>query len=342
MPQLKKSFYSPSGSDVHVNRPLTNISMAFMQMSSAYVASRVFPSIAVEKKSDVYYTYDRGEFNRDSMEERAPGTESAGGTYTVATEPYFAKVQAYHKDIADEIRANQDNPLNLDREATEFVSTKAMIRRERTWVERYFKTGLWSFEVDGNAARSAAFDPASESDNDLVHWNDADGTPIEDVRLLKRAVLESTGFMPNVLTLGRPVFDSLVDHPDIVGRLDRGQTSGAAKANKDSLAALFELEEILVMDAIHNDAVEGADPDHKFIGGKHGLLSYRPMTPGLLTPSAGYTFNWTGFLGATPEGARIKRFRMVHLESDRIEGEIAYDQKLISADLGVFMNGIVQ
>jgi len=58
-------------------------------------------------------------------------------------------------------------------------------------------------------------------------------------------------------------------------------------------------------------------------------------------PSGGYTFSWNGFAGAGPQGQRIKRFRMEHLESDRIEAQMAYDQKLVGADLGCYFATIV-
>lgn len=339
-------FTQPSRSDVHVNRPLTNISIAFLQSADAFVASQVFPNIPVGKQSDAYFTYERGEFNRDEMEERAPGTESAGGTYQIGTDTYFARTRAYHKDVPDQVRSNADDPISLDREATEFITRKGLIKREVTWAAAYFTAGdpgdTWTFDVDGAASRSAAFDPTSAGNNDVVYWDDASSTPIEDVRLLKRYVLESTGFMPNTLTLGRAVFDALVDHPDIVGRLDRGQTTGPAKANRDALAALFEVENVLVMDAIQNTAKEGQTAVHSFIGGKHALLSYKPPTPGILTPSAGYTFSWTGFVGTGSDGMRIKRFRMDHLESDRVEIDMSYDQKKVSADMGAFFGSIVQ
>jgi hypothetical protein len=61
-----------------------------------------------------------------------------------------------------------------------------------------------------------------------------------------------------------------------------------------------------------------------------------------MTPSAGYTFSHTGYTGATGNGTRIKRFRMDAIESDRIEIDMAYDQKLIAADLGYFFGAIVQ
>lgn len=336
----------PSRGDVHVNRPLTNISIAFLQNADHFVAARVFPEIPSDKRSNLYFTYNRGDFNRDEMEERAPGAESAGGTYSIGQDNFFCRVRAFHRDIPDQIRSNADQPLNQDREATEFVTHKALIKREVLWAAQYFQAlnpgDIWTFDVDGAAAASVAFDPTSAANNDKVFWNRANSTPIEDVRQGKRFVLENTGFIPNVLTLGRATFDTLVDHPDIVGRLDRGQTTGPAMANRAALAALFEVEEITVMDGIQNTAAKGQSSVHSFIGGRHALLSYRPATPGVMTPSAGYTFTWTGFLGATTNGMRIKRIRGDLIESDRIEIDAAYDQKKVSADLGYIFGDIVE
>lgn len=345
-------FIQPSRGDVHINKPLTNISIAMVQSTTAFVASRVFPNIPVTKKSDAYFTYDRGEFNRDEMEERAPGTESAGSGYIIGNDTYFARERAYHKDVPDTVRANADSPINLDREATIYVTQKGLIKREVTWNAAYFSSGqvpgdIWRLVADGNATATAPaiFDPSdvTNTNNKVLFWDDASSTPIEDMRQLKRLVLQSTGFMPNTLTLGRVVFDTLVDHPDIIGRLDRGQTPvGPAMANRAQLAALFEVDEVLVMDAIQNIELEGQPATHDFIGASNALLSYRPPTPGLMTPSAGYTFSWTGAFGAGADGMRIKRFRMEHLNSDRVEIEMAYDQKLVSADLGAFFNAIVE
>ncbi len=341
-------FSQPSRSDVHVNRPLTNISIAFLQNAENFVAGQVFPNIPVSKQSDQYFTIARGEYNRAQMVERAPGTESAGANYMVATDTYFAKTRALHQNIADQIRANADSPLNLDRQSTEFLTTQGLITREVNWAASYFTAGdpsdTWTFDTDGATTRStvAAFDPTDAANNQLTFWSNAASTPIEDVRQGKRTVLENTGFMPNTLTVGRPVFDILLDHPDIVGRLDRGQTSGPAMATRDSLAALFEVDRVLVMDSIQNTAVEGQTDVHAFIGGKHGLLSYRPASPGLMTPAAGYTFSWTGLIGSGNDGMRIKRFRQEQLESDRIEIQMSYDQKVVSADLGYFFGSIVE
>lgn len=324
----------PSRSDVHVNRPLTNISIAFLQAAGAFVADSVFPNIPVDKQSDRYFTYDRGEFNRDDMQQRAPGTESAGSKYTIDSTPnYFANVWGLHKDVPDQIRENADSPLSLDKEATEFLTLKALIRREVQWAANYFTTGVWTTDITGVASSPGA--------NQVLQWNDPNSTPVETIRAAKTVVGESTGFRPNVLVLGRKVFDALLDHPDIVGRFDRGQTTGVAVATRQTLAALFELDDVLVMDSIRNTAAEGQTASHSFIGGKKALLAYRAPSPGIMVPSAGYTFSWKGQSGSGPAGTRMFKFRMEWLRSDRVEIEMAMDQKKIAADLGYFFNSIV-
>ena len=321
---------NPTPGDVHVNAPLTNISIAFLQSASNFVATRVFPNIPVQKQSDRYYVYDRGDFNRDEMQLRAPGTASAGGGYSLDNTPtYFANRYSFHKDIPDEVRANADAVLAPDREATEFVTHKALIKREKLFTNTYFKTGVWTNEKAGVTG--------TPNGSQFKKWNDAASTPIEDVRAGKRTIAQSTGFEPNKLVVGRAVYDALLDHPEIIDRLKYGQTAGApAMAGQQALASLFGVDEILVMNAIENTAAEGASSSHSFIGGNNALLTYSTRSPGLMTPTAGYTFSWTGLLGAGNDGNRIRSFRMEDLGSDRIEIDMCFDMKLVSGDLGQF------
>lgn len=326
----------PTPGDVHVNRPLTNVSLAFLQNDENFVATRVFPNIPVSSKSDVYFTYDRGEFNRDEMTERAPSTESAGGGWTVSTDSYAAKRYAFHKDIDDELRANADAPLNLDREATEYVTTKAKIKREKIFVSKFFTTGVWTTDVTGVST--------SPNAGEAMHWSDAASIPISNVRAAKATILESTGFEPNTLVLGYRTWMALQDHPEIIDRIRYGGGIGNStpvQVSVQAVAAILELERILVMKSIENTGKEGQANSHAFIGGKHAMLCYAAPSPGIMTPSAGYTFSWTGYLGATSQGSRIKRFRLEEITSDRIEIEMAFDMKKVAADLGYFWNGIV-
>lgn len=320
----------PTRGDVHVNRPLTQISVAHIQDADNFISDRFFPTVPVDKQSDRYFVYDRGDFNRDDMEERAPGTESSGGGYDVDNTPtYYCRDYSYHKDIPDPIRDNEDSPLSSDRDATIFVTNKGMIRRERAFATAALASGVWSNEETGVTANPGT--------GEFLQWADSASDPVGKIRTAKRQVLEATGFEPNKLALGQAVFDALVDHPDIVDRVKYGQSSGnTAVVNEASLAALFGLRQVLVSKAVYNAAAKGATESSTFISGANALLAYVTPTPGILVPTAGYTFAWRGRYGAAAMGHRIKRFRLEREESDRIEIQMAFQHKVIGADLGFF------
>ena len=81
----------PTRSDVHVNTPLTAISIAFMQQAQNFVADRVFPNIPVTKQSDLYFVYPKGDWFRRQMEKRAPASESAGSGWDLTTDSYSSQ-----------------------------------------------------------------------------------------------------------------------------------------------------------------------------------------------------------------------------------------------------------
>lgn len=331
----------PTARAVHVDQPLTNISIAFLQNASNFVAGQVFPNLPVAKQSDLYYTFDRGYFNRDEAKKRAPGTEAAKVGFELATDSYFADVWAVKHGIPDQIAANADAVLNLERSAAELVMHKLLIRREKDWATNFFTAGKWTTDIDGVADSTAG--PGTGK---VVKWSDqTSGDPIANVRTGKTAVLESTGFEPNTMVVNQRVVDALVDHPDIVDRIKYSGGVGnnnPARTSLSALAQLFEVDRILVMKGIENTGAEGDANAHSFIGGNHALLCYAAPTPGIMTPSAGYTFSWQGYLGQSNTfGAATKRRYRDELETTEVEGAMAMDQKLVAADLGYLFNNIV-
>jgi hypothetical protein len=320
--------------DVHVSGPLSNVAVRYTQQQRYFVADRVFPLVAVSKQSDLYYVFDRAEANRDEMQLRAPATESAGGTLQQSTQPYYARVWAFHYDIPDPIRANADSPLEPDRAATRNVIFKALLKREVLFAQNFMATGVWGYGVTGAAAT-----PAS---GEVVDWSDAASTPIEDVAEALTTVQMQTGLRPNKFVMGQQVWDALKNHPDIIDRIKYSSgNDNPAIVNLRAIAALFEVDEIFVMGAIQNSGQEGAAESNAFLAGKDALLLYAPSSASLIEPSAGYTFAWTGLLGSSAQAGRIKKFRLEHLEVDRVEIEMAFDQKKTAADLGYFFNDIV-
>ena len=90
------------------------------------------------------------------------------------------------------------------------------------------------------------------------------------------------------------------------------------------------------MDGIENTAAEGVTDVMARIGGKTALLVYAAPAPGLMAPSGGYTFAWTGLLGSGALGTRMRKMRDERAEADRLEITMAFTHSLVSADLGQF------
>lgn len=323
---------NPTAGDLHVNVPLTNVSLATTQRDDEFVADKVFPTVYVEKQSDVYYEFDRGNWMSNTMAKRAPGAESEGDGYRVSNTPYFCEPYGLHKDIPDQIRGNADAAFSLDKSAAAFLAQKALISREVNFATRYM-AAVWGTNITGVSSGVGA--------GETLQWNDALANPIEVIRAAKTAVKLAGGERPNTLVLTEEVWNALADHPDFLERIKGAATSSSpAVVLRSLLATLLEIDRVLVMGSVVNTALEGATAVNSFIGGKKALLVHAATSPGLMTPTGGYTFAWRGYLGGTSP-IRIKRFRLEQLEVDRVEIAAAYDQKLTSAALGYFWDTIV-
>lgn len=325
----------PDIQTAHIDTALTNISVAYIQDESNFIAEKVFPRIPVVKQSNVYFKYNKGDFFRNEMRDRAQGTESAGASYrTSIEEPYFCKKRSLHQDITEEERVNFDNPLDADQDAVIFLSQKALLERECDWAEKYFKPGVWTTEIQG-------VDTTEEvTEGKVLKITNPLSDPIKMFTEAGVRMASQTGFKPNKLTLSPFVYNALKNHEDI---LDRIKYTQKGVVTTDLLATLFEVDEVLVSWGVVNKSVVGAEDDIDFIFGNHALLSYCPKNPGLRIPSAGYIFTWKGLLGASAYGSRMIRLPMdqLGLGTERIEIEMAYDSKVVAQDLAVFFKDLV-
>lgn len=330
----------PKMQDAHIDRALTNMSVAYMQDAAAFIADKVFPIMPVKRQSDVFYQYSKADFMRDEAKVRGAGTESAGGDYGVeAQAPYYCRKHSFHKDVTEEERSNYDEPLDADRDANDFISQKMLIRREVEWASRFFTTGIWGREIEGAAAAAAAV-PGTSFEK-VIYFDSATSNPIKVITDAGVQMASETSYKPNVLVLSPYVFNALKNHEDI---LDRIKYTQKGIVTTDLLATLFEVEKVVVAWSVVNSAAQGADAAVDFIMGKHALLCYSNPKPALKKPSAGYIFAWTGLAQSGAFGNRIIRLPMdmLGIGTERIEGEIAFDAKLVCADMGVFFKDIVQ
>lgn len=338
MIDIQKSLLQPSG--VHISQPLTNISVAYLQTAN-FVADQVFPIVSVAKQTDLYYVFDRDQYNRiGNVQERAPRTRAPLIGMKFSTDSYTAKVYSLGADLDLQTASNADAALQIKQSQTELLTQNLLVDREVKWANTFFKAGVWATEYTGVSGAPAA--------SQFRQWSDyVNSTPINDITTAMRVMqLKSGGFKPNTMVVGKEVRDQLVNHPTILNRLNGGATvSNPAMITDAKLAEIFGVQRFLVMDAVYNTAPEGVAESNAFIGGKFALLLYVPPAAGMRTPSAGYTFAWDGLEGGSGYGITVKSYSGDWLAAEGIaeltEVNMAYAHKVTGADLGFFMNTIV-
>lgn len=271
----------PSGRELIVAGPLANVSIQYRNRS--YIADRVFPIIDNVAPDAKVARYLKGAWFRDEAQIRAPGTRAARGGYAVDYLDISAKEYAFAKEVTDEDRkavtVQGGPPLQPDIDALEFAADKVDIKKERRTAALVLG-GTWS-------------GVAGEDAGGLWAPNDATNTFIADVTARIGTIQQNTGMRPNRLMLSFNTLEAVKKLDDV---LDRIKYTEKGIVTASLLAAIFELDEVLIGDAIYSTAKEtkaGTDFTGQYIwetnaGKGAAFLYYAPMSPGLKKPSAGY------------------------------------------------------
>src|SRR5262249_24785328 len=137
-----------------------------------------------------------------------------------------------------------------------------------------------------------------------------------------------------------------------VDRIKYTTRADASRITPDLLASAFDVDRCIVSKAVYNTTAEQAvggaggvaTPTYSFIASKDALLCYATPAPGIMVPTAGYLFAWSGLPGLYNMGVRVAQIPMpwLGLETVRTEGEMAFDMQVIGSDLGYHFSGIVQ
>ena len=331
--QIQKGTFKP-------NIYLTNLSMAYFQQATRYVAKAIFPICPVQLSSARFYTFSKGDLLRDN----------------VARKPQFGKVQPAQMGQLDQsyscyvdqviVGVDQISSLNYQRTnapgaadprraKVKFVAEQMLLHQDILFANNFFKADVWGNEWTGGAA----YTPASEQ---FIKFSDDNCDPVVLFDDLCTSVEQSTGRRPNRLALGKEAFNALKSHPAVVERVKfGGSTANPATVNERVLAELFGIEKVVVMSSVYNTAAVGAEDDMQFIcDPKSALLAYATNTPAIDEPSAGYIFTWD-MLGNGQYMPTMQYPGENGTHSEFIEGLFSADMKKTADDLAIFMKDCV-
>lgn len=303
----------PTLRDVHVNAPLSNISIAYG--NELYIAGQVFPVVPVDKKSDVYFVYDRAAFFRNKTGQRAPGTRAPRGDYGISTASYVCINDSIAFAIPDEVRKNADAPLQPDIDATRYVTDQLLLGQEiRVAALTTASSGTWGY----------AASPATQ-------WSGDTSDPWGDIMGGINGVVSTIGRMPNVAVMSWDVWRYLANHPDFLDRVKHTRPSG--RIEPGDLRSWFGFDKVLVGTTLKDISAEGQTASPQYVWDDDFWCGYVAPTPSLRTPSAGYCLVW---------GNRtISTFREEQEHQDVIEGEWFTDEVVSASDAGAIIYNAV-
>lgn len=319
--------------DLYVNRPLTTVSTAYLQSEDAFIADKVFPMISSQFMSGQYWKWPKGTYFNTSVEKRGPGAPVPMVSWKIDLDSYLCDPYAIGQPIPDMHRANADSIFALDSIAVRQLTRQHLLNREKSWAATYFATSVWGEDITGVAS--------APTTGQTLQWSSSGSDPISFMQLLKIRKLEETGIEFNTLVITLYVLQQLLNHPLILDRIKYVQQAMPSSA-MSVLPSVLDVPRILVAKAVVNSANDTATADLGFVfSGQSALFVYSPPAPGIEVPASGYTFAWAGMFGADSYGLRVKKYRDERLAADIVEAESAWQQRLVSQDLGVFLSNIV-
>ena len=329
--------------DVHVDRPLTNMSLHYIQNTADFIAHRFFPTVPVNNASDLFDYYPSGYFDRIHESRRAEEGIANTIGYKVSQKSYSVEEDALRTFISDKKRANCDSSRRLDAEATALVTRALLLAKEKRFVETFMTTGLWTTNMAGVAS--------SPSTNQFIKWSDSSSDPIGDIAKVRMEMLKAGKHLPNKAIMTYDVYEAIRSHPDFMDRIKyTGTSDRPAMTHLKSMAALFELDEILLMKTLINIAPESVEDsngnpatNYQFMASKTILLGYVEPSVGLMSPVAGVNFAWNRYIGmGIQNGPVVRRYRENPAKKgEYIEAEMAQQFQLVAPDLGALMTDVI-
>ncbi len=303
----------PQVQEVHIDAALTNLSVGYR--NAAFIADQLAPVVAVRKQFDRYFIHDTARENfRATDDRRAPGAEANEVDFALSSDAYSCEDHALTAVIPDEERDNADPPIQPNVDRTEFLREKIDLNKEIELAALVTDTAIIT---------------QSETLAGGDQWSDfANSDPVEAIEAKKAVVIGSVQTMPNTLVLPYEVYAKVRIHPAVV---DRAQLATSGMVGPETLARIFDVEQVLVPRALKNTAAPGQAPAMSFVWGKDALLAYVPKRPALKQLALGLTFQWGGAPGSL-SGHLVEIWREDRRKADIIRVQRYYDQKIIAAN----------
>jgi hypothetical protein len=249
--------------------------------NAAMVASALFPRVTVGVRAGNIIQFGKEDFMLYNTG-RSPGENRKRVQFGYSGAPYALLDYALDGQLPIEHAQESANGPGIDMSA-------ATVRKVLNIMD--LRLEKQSADIARNAASYGAGNKVTLSGT--AQWSDYSGTsnPISVIETAKEAVRAGTGKRANTVVLGALVMSKLKHHPVV---RDYCKYTGRDVATANLLAALFDVERVIVGDAIYSNDAGTVFTD---VWGKDVVVAYTDTATlaDMGTPSYGYTYVLNGY-----------------------------------------------
>ena len=289
--------------------------------NSNYIAELILPRLAVKERTGKFAKYGKENLRAYSGQIlRAPGTRAHSVDYSVSQGSYACTEKSLEKLVANEFVNNTDDPYSPKRDATAVLMDNIMVNQEVALSTALSSTAIITQNVT-----------LSGTDK----WSDqANSSPLTNIDTAIETVRAATGQQPNLIVFSRNAWLAFRAHPDVREQLkytNGGNNSVAAWVQfvKD----YFNLEEVLVGNAVYNSANEGQTDVIADIWANNVWVAFRAKQPTLMKATLGLT------LSDVPR--EVDTYRDESRRGDVLRIRDSYDQNLFDTSLAYLIKSAV-
>lgn len=320
---------SPSSS-LATQRP--DIAQSFMEFdlqmdAMGFVANRVAPVANVAKKSGNFGKIPLKQLLQSGSTKRAPGGGYSRGNWTFEPSTYACEEHGWEEPIDD---------------------SEAEMYSDYFDAEQIAGLRAYSFVLRNAEQRvaDAVFNATTFSSNTTAlsnEWDDyANATPVADVEAAVQAVYAASGLWPNALVINRKVFRNLrlcAEIRDRIAASGAGFANRAADVTESQLAAVFDLDEIIVAGSSKNTANEGQDASVSQIwSDEYAMVCRVPTSQDFREPGLMRTFHWAE--DGSEIGGHVETYRDETKRSDIVRVRHDVDEVMLYANAGHLLSNV--
>lgn len=297
---------------------LTAIAIAYR--NGRLIADDVLPRVPVGKQEFKYWLYSKAEAftvpdTKVGRRSKPNQVEFSATEQTSATEDFGLDDPIPQNDI-DNAPPNY-NPLGR---STEQLTNLILLDREVRAANLVFTAA--TYPTGSKVTLSGT-----------SQWSDyTNSNPIDAIT----AALDTCIMRPNIAVFGRSTFTKLSQHPRIVKAV-LGNAGDSGIARRQDIAALLELDDVLVGEGWVNTAKKGQSPNLVRVWGKHAAFLFRDRNA---DTRSGTSFGYTVQFGGRVAGA-IADPDIGLKGGQRVRAGESVKELITAADLGYFFENAV-